>query len=168
MNLLKNVLLVTVLAAAGFFGEASAQVTPITETTEFEVTITITASCEITATPIDFGSVLRSTADTAQGTLTVNCSVDKPYRVALDGGLYPDGATITATSRRMANDTAFVPYGLYSDPAHTTVWGEDPSDVSGTGTGSDQLLTVYADVTAAATNAPRGDYTDTITATITY
>lgn len=168
MNLLKNLLLVTVLAAAGFFGEARAQVTPLTETTEFDVTITITASCTITATPISFGQVVRSTADTAQGTLTVNCSATKPYIVSLDGGLNPDGPTITATSRRMANANGFVPYGLYSDAAHTTVWGEDPDDVDGTGSGTDQLLTVYAQVTAAATNAPRGDYIDTVTATITY
>ena len=168
MNLLKNLLLVTVLAAAGFFGEARAQVTPLTETAEFDVTISIVASCTISATSIDFGEVVRSTADTAQGTLTVNCSATKPYKVSLDGGSNPDGATITATSRRMANVNGFVPYGLYSDAARTTLWGEDPDDVDGTGSGTDQLLTVYADVTATATNAPRGDYIDTVTATITY
>ena len=169
MNLLKNALLaIVVLASVGFVDDVRAQVTPTSITTDFQVTITITESCTITATAVDFGDVIRNTADTATGTLTVRCPVGTPYAVSLNEGTYPVGGPITLTSRRMANATAYVPYGLRTS-AGGPVWGNTAaSDVNGTGTNLDQLLTVYADVTATATNVPRGDYTDTVTATITY
>jgi len=165
MKLFKTTLIATALVAAGFVGNANAE----SDETTFEVSITITESCEISATPIEFGEVVRGVASTATGTLTVNCSDGTPYTVTLDGGSHLDGTTITANSRRMANGTVFVAYGLYSDSNHTTVWGNDTaSGVPGSGSGNDEDLTVYADVTASATNVARANYTDTVTATVTY
>lgn len=165
MNLLKTTLTASLLVAAGFAGSASAE----TDTSSFEVRIRIVESCTISATDIDFLEVVRGTAATASGTLTVNCSEGTPYDITLDGGANADGSAITATSRRMANGTTYVPYGLYSDSTRTSVWGNDAaSDVSDTGTGSDQTHTVYAAVTASATNVARNDYVDTVTATVTY
>ncbi len=165
MKLFKTSLIAAALAAAGFVGNANAE----TDTATFEVSITIAESCEITATPIGFGEVVRGDASTATGTLTVNCSDGTPYAVTLDGGLHLDGTTITATSRRMANGSVYVPYGLYSDSSRTIVWGNDAaSQVAGEGTGDGQDLLVYADVSADATNVARALYVDTVTATVTY
>ncbi|TWT20203.1 spore coat protein U domain-containing protein [Luteimonas marina] len=164
MNTIKSTLL-AIAVAAGTIGSAHAD----TRTDTFEVRIRIVESCTISATDIDFDEVTRGTAATASGTLTVNCSAGTPYDITLNGGANPDGSTITTTSRRMANGSVYVPYGLYSDGARTSVWGNDAaSDVSGTGTGGDVDHPVYAAVTAAATNVARNDYVDTVTATITY
>jgi len=60
-------------------------------------------------------------------------------------------------------------FQLYSDSAHTQVWGNTigTNTVTGTGTGTAQTLTVYGRVPQQSTPAA-GTYTSTITATITF
>ncbi|GGI20810.1 hypothetical protein GCM10008066_25890 [Oxalicibacterium faecigallinarum] len=102
-------------------------------------------------------------------TLTVTCSNTTPYTVALSAGSNAGGAT-NFTSRAIKNGSSTLGYQLYTDSSRTTVWGNGTSSsstVPGTGSGSNQTLSIYGRL-PSLTGAVPGNYTDTVTVTITY
>ncbi|QDW36462.1 spore coat U domain-containing protein [Bradyrhizobium sp. KBS0727] len=135
---------------------------------------TIPANCHLSATPLNFGSasLLTSNVD-AVGTVTVQCTNTTPYSIGLDSGANASGA-----QRRMLNGASnYVKYGLYTDAARSTAWSTTTSAsgctngggtcVLGTGTGSNQSVTVYGRVPPQVA-PPVGTYTDAVIATITF
>ena len=160
-----------VAATLGLGGTARAT----TATTTFAVSVTITASCTISATTLAFGSqgVLVANVDSTS-TITATCTNTTPYSVGLDNGLNFSG------SRRMKDTgagTTFVNYALYTDSGRTNAWTTSTSAASctggantcalGTGNGTGQSITVYGRIPAQTTPAP-ATFNDTVTATITY
>lgn len=143
-----------------------------TATTTFNVRITITAACDISTTAptdVNFGSQPSTAINVDnQGALNVNCTPSAPYTIALDNG--QNGTD--ASTRKMSNGTALVPYQLYRNAGRTAadVWGSTAGTggnvYAGTGSGSVQSIPVYGRV--PSTNFPAGSYADLITATITY
>jgi spore coat protein U-like protein len=139
------------------------------DTTEMDVTITITSACSITTTAdMNFGIDVASTATNvdATGTLSVTCTLLTPYDIGIDTGLHPDAGV-----RRMADTTdgsQFVPYALYRDLARTQAWGTTigTDTLGGVGTGLPLPTLVYGRVPSA--NFPALSYADTVTATLTY
>lgn len=152
-------------ASALFAGPAFAQ----TATTQFNVQITITAECLInSATDLNFGSpgVIAADID-ATSTITVQCTNGTPYDIGLDAGA---GTGATVAARLMTGPgSETVTYSLYTDAAHSDVWGNTiaTDTVTGTGTGSAQAFTVFGQVQAQSTPAA-GVYNDTVTVTVTY
>lgn len=145
-----------------------------TQTAQFQVRIIITESCDIqgvAASDIDFGTVARGTGapvDT-QGNLQVNCTNGTPYTIGLDPGSNATSPTAGASNRRMGDGNSnFIPYGLYRDAARQNFWGNvaGSDTLTGTGTASAQSIPVYGRV--PSTDAPSGNYSDTIVATIGY
>lgn len=140
-----------------------------TASTDFDVTVTIISTCSITvpaATGVHFGSVASTaTAVEAEGQLNVNCTPGTGYQVALDAGLNADG---DIQARAMSGTGGTIRYQLYRDGGFSSVWGSTDSvdTVGGSGTGSVQEIPVYGRLENA--NVSAGNYTDTITATITY
>lgn len=69
----------------------------------------------------------------------------------------------------MTNGANTVTYSLYTNSSRTTVWGNTvgTDTVSGTGTGSNQNLTVFGRVPVQSAVSP-ATYTDTIVVTVTY
>jgi spore coat protein U-like protein len=69
----------------------------------------------------------------------------------------------------MANGAQTITYGLYQDSARSNAWGDTigTNTESGTGTGSNQALTVYGRVGAQITSSP-GSYSDAVVVTVTY
>lgn len=145
---------------------------PITPTQRITAPLTVTAlvqkNCTISATDLPFPSrgVLTS-ATTATSTITVKCTNNNAFSVALNGGSVANNVL----ARRMKHSTAAdtVGYQLYQDGGYATVWGDASggAPLTGTGTGSNQTFTVYGRVPAQATPRP-GDYKDVVTATITF
>tara|TARA_R110002049_G_scaffold45948_1_gene133642 strand:+ start:18703 stop:19218 length:516 start_codon:yes stop_codon:yes gene_type:complete len=143
-----------------------------TATDSFDVSITITSTCSIDAATdgdIAFGNQLSSVTNIQLSTASIDvvCTLGTPYTLALNNGLNAD-----ATSRRMIGQTVnteFVPYELYSD-AFTTLWGDGTLlgalKLGLIGTGLTQSHTIFAQV--PSTNASAQDYSDTVTATITW
>lgn len=163
MNTLKSTLALAIALAAGVAANAQA------DTTTFDVKITITESCTISdtaATDVEFGTHASSAAANidAQGTLVVNCTPNTDYDIALDNGQHYD------TDRRMEGQGYFVPYALYRDASRDQAWGATigTDTLAGTGTGANQSIPVYGRVAAGATNVPAGNYSDTVTATVTF
>lgn len=157
----------SLLAASALLGATNAKAA--TATANFDVTATIIASCTISATDMLFGNYdpLSPTPVDQTSTISVTCTNGATYSIALDGGLSGNVA-----ARTMDDDTAgtsFLSYQLYHDAAHTTAWGDTgATDHDGTGTGSNQNITVYGRIPAGQTTPVIDSYTDTIVATITY
>ncbi|MCR4265400.1 spore coat U domain-containing protein [Nitratireductor sp. ZSWI3] len=154
----------TAVSAEGV-GSASAQ----TATTQFNVQITINAECQINAaSDLDFGaSGVIGAAIEATSAIAVQCTNGTTYDIGLNEG---QGAGATVADRAMTGpNSEDVAYSLYTDAAHTDVWGNTigTDTVAGTGTGSEQTYTVFGQVPAQATPTP-GTYTDIITVTLTY
>lgn len=140
------------------------------DTTTFNVTVTITAVCNVdaaAATDVTFGSQPSTATNVdAAGALNVQCTTSAPYAITLDNGL--NGASVNA--RAMNSGATLVPYQLYRAAARGAgdVWGSTAgvNDYTGTGDGAVQNIPVYGRVASA--NFPPGSYSDVVTATITY
>ena len=157
------------LGAAGILAMAPGLVLAGTAADTFPVTLTIQGNCSITATAHDFGlntGAITANID-AQSSLDVTCTNGTDYAVGLSTG---NGAGATYAQRRMTNaaNASTVNYSLYSDAARTVVWDESANEVSGTGTGLAQSITVYGRVPAPQANVTVGDYADSVVATVTF
>jgi spore coat protein U-like protein len=138
-----------------------------TATSTFTTQVTVNSTCIVSSGNIDFGPVGVLTANVdASSTLTVQCTNTTVYDIGLNAGT---GSGASVATRKMTNGSATVNYSLYTDSAHTTVWGNTiGSDVvHATGNGAAQSYPVYGRVPPQTTPAA-GVYTDTITVTVTY
>ncbi len=163
MRMMTGLGILTGLALAG--GSASAG----TATSSFGVSLAITAQCVINSTTLmDFNSatigVLNANND-ATSTLKVQCTNTTPFDIGLDGGT--SGGTVT--QRLLINAGHTINYNLYTTSGFGTVWGNTvhTDTVANTGTGAEQIFTIYGRVPPQTTPAP-GTYTDLVTVTITY
>jgi len=131
------------------------------------VTATVNASCNVSATNLNFGSFASLGANVdATATVTPQCSNTTPYNIGLNAG---NGTGATVATRKMTSGANTIDYSLYTDSGRTTVWGNTigTNTVSGTGTGSTQSLTVYGRIPSQTTQPPN-TYTDTIVVTVTF
>jgi spore coat protein U-like protein len=141
-----------------------------TKTTTFQVTATVNSACSVSATDLAFGVYDPSAAaDDNTSTITVTCTKGTAYNIGLDAGI-ASGATVT--TRQMKHDTLadLINYSLFSDASRTVNWGNTPStdtvDV-GSATGAAEKHTVYGRI-ATGQYVTAGDYSDTITVTVSY
>jgi spore coat protein U-like protein len=137
-----------------------------TQTSNFQVTATVAASCTITTTALAFPNYILPQLD-GQSTITLTCTNGTPYEVTLDKG-QGSGATTTQRKMTISGGTATLIYSLYTDSGRGTVWGASAgSGVPGTGSGAAQPITVWGRIPANQ-NSILGSYSDTIVATVTY
>lgn len=137
-----------------------------TATGQFNVKMTITASCTVgTAADLDFGTAgsIASNVD-ATTNLQVTCTNGATYNVGLSNGGNFSGGT-----RRMISGSNFINYELYRDSGRSQPFGNTvgTDTVAGTGNGAAQSIPVYGRVPAQPGVAV-GDYTDVVTITVTY
>jgi len=140
-----------------------------TATSNFQVKLTITAQClAATANDLDFGTTgfLSSNVD-VQSSIAVSCTNTTPYNVGFDKGV--NGAAVTTRQMKGGPTNELISYSIYSNAGRTTNWGNTvgTDTVAGTGSGSAQTIQVYGRVPPQTTPTP-GNYTDTITVTVTY
>jgi spore coat protein U-like protein len=152
------------MGAAAFVSPSSAQTT--TATTNCQVTATVLKLCSVSATNLAFGDYTPTSASDQTSTLTVLCTTNTPYTVALNLGTAPSPTERAMTS---AGTSTTLNYVLYRDASRTVVWGETAGTdtAAGTGTGTNQAITVYGRIPANQRPQP-GSYTDTVTVTLTY
>jgi spore coat protein U-like protein len=157
--------------AAGVMTAGAAQAG--TATTTFAVTATVQSTCAATATALAFPTYTPGGgAVTQSSTVSVKCTKNSPYTVALNGGATTGG---TVAQRLMASGTNTLQYNLYTTNTYATVWGDGTgSSVTQAGTGAGvataNTLTVYGQLPDSATNqaAVPASYTDTVTVTVSY
>lgn len=161
--------ILTATLAAGLMTASVAQAG--TATTTFAVTATVNSTCSTTATALAFNPYTPGGGAIAQSSVvSVKCTKNTPYTVALNGGV---GGTVA--QRLMTSGTNTLQYQLYTTAALGTVWGDGTgSSVTQPGTGAGiataNTLTVYGQVPDNATNqaAVPASYTDTVTVTVSY
>jgi spore coat protein U-like protein len=156
------------LAACFLFPWAGASHAANSVTSTFAVQVTLSATCLInSASTLQFApqGVLSANVP-GTSTIQVTCTNTTPYTIGLDAGT---GSGATVAVRKMTSGGATVNYSLYTDSAHSNVWGNTigTDTVAGTGNGSAQSFTVYGQIPSQTTPAP-GNYADTITVTVTY
>jgi len=130
--------------------------------TTFTVSATVVASCSVSATNLAFGSYTGSAHVDQTSTVSVTCTNGTDYSVALN-----DGANASGSTRRMVSSGSnYLSYEMYSDAGRTTVWNA-AAQVTGTGNGAAQSLTVYGRIPSGQ-SVPAGSYSDTVQVTVTY
>lgn len=156
---------------AGFYllgAPTCASLTASNGTFPFSATANVINDCNISATNVNFGTAsVLSGALAATGSITAQCTNGDAWKIALNGG---GSGNVTARQMQRSGGGGAINYGLYTDAAHSVTWGDDTggsATVTGVGTGTSQVVTVYGAVPAQTTPAP-GNYSDTITATISF
>jgi spore coat protein U-like protein len=157
----------------GYTGTAPSCSTATTpyQAAPFVVSATVGANCNISATPMEFGTTtLLTKAVIATSSVIATCVTGAPYHILLDAGMSA-GATIRDRKLTLVGGTDTIDYQLFADPARAEIWGDgtDPNlyVVTNIGTGAVQTFTVYGEVFPQLAKAA-GQYRDTITATITF
>lgn len=140
--------------------------------------LTIMSNCNVNATSqVNFGAVdPTQPRDTAgAGSLSVVCTKGTTIvSVVLGRGANYDGG-----SRRMADGSGdYIAYALYTDNAHTLLWGDGVTSGLGRPLGSGffpstsasaaQVFKVYGLVAAASLDVPADTYDDTIDITVNF
>ncbi len=122
---------------------------------------TVTSSCTVATTPVNFGIYWGNVPLASTGSVTVTCTPTTPVvQVSLNKGT---GGTSIA-NRMMRGGTQKISYNLYIDSAQTSVWGDGTGgSVIQTGT----QLTIFGVIPAAQVVTP-GTYSDTVTVTIVW
>jgi spore coat protein U-like protein len=133
------------------------------------VSATVTNNCVVSTSPMVFAGVdvtsnahLDSTAE-----LSVRCTKDAAWTATAGVG---SGTGASLSERRMMNgETNLLGYNLYTDLAKTTVWGgAGPGTISATGSGAEQLRTIYGRVFGGQGSLPAGTYQDTVQIVVSY
>jgi spore coat protein U-like protein len=163
---------ISAAVAAGVMTAGAAQAAG-SATTTFAVTATVQSTCSTTATALAFPNYTPGGgAVTQSSTVSVKCTKNTPYTVALNGGNTTGG---TVAQRLMGSGANTLQYNLYTTNTYATVWGDGTgSSVTQAGTGAGvataNALTVYGQLPDSATNqaAVPASYTDTVTVTVAY
>lgn len=128
------------------------------------------ATCNLSTTPLDFGTLSGlTTAQAATGQIGITCTRNANYVISLSNGI--NGGTGPA-ARKMSSassPTSTITYGVYRDASHVQPWGQTVGSdtVSGVGTGLQQTIVAYGYLPAQGNPAP-ANYSDTIVVTIIY
>jgi spore coat protein U-like protein len=150
-------------------GLASTSVFAATSSSTMPVQIVIQNACNVATsapTTLDFGTPGPLVANVdSTAVITLTCTTGAHYDVGLDGG---GAGAANINGRRMINGTNTVAYQLYSNGAHTSVWGNTigTDTMSGSGNGTSQTLTVYGRV-PPQTTPPAATYNDTVNVIVT-
>jgi spore coat protein U-like protein len=157
----KRFLFLSFLAAGTLIPTASQAITA-----QIDVSATVVGTCAVQAAPIDFGVYSGQRVDTT-GQVMVTCNAGVPFNVALDAGLYSDGA-----NRMLSNGAGgTLPYRLtyagidWGDNGVTNTYPGDP--VVGAGSGIPETFNVEARLFGNL-DVPPGVYTDTVTVTVAF
>lgn len=134
------------------------------------VTASAEEACFIqSASTLDFGDNTHNFVNpiNSQGTISIRCPLETNWILSLDQGLHRQGGT-----RNMIHSQGnSIAYQLFRDAARTQPWGSigEGMIVSGTGQGFNNAIQipVYGRVQVQPINRS-GEYTDTVTVTLTY
>jgi len=137
-------------------------------TSSFTVVASVTASCTVSVSNMDFGNISPEVVSAVDqiATISLSCTNDSDYTIGLSQGAH--FVESGPTGRRMNNNGDLLAYGLYRDAARTENWGQDAGTVAvGVGTGEEQSRTVFGRILSNQ-EAFAGTYYDTVVVIVTY
>ena len=141
-----------------------------TASSTLNVSATVTANCTVSTSEIAFGDVntLSGSDVDGSGGITVTCTNGTDWEATAGVG---GGSGASYANRRLSAGAELLNYNLYTDAARTSVWGDGSGTtvtIADTGTGTAQNVTIYGRVGSGQTGVPAGDYTDSVSVTVTY
>ena len=140
-----NRIILSALAVSGVLVSQGASAA--TETSDMDVSASVSSVCSVDASPLAFGEVALSGATPGTADIAVNCTGGGAYTVGLGNGLHN-----VAAARFLQSGSNTLAYDLFKEIGHTTRWGDAGAGlVSGTGSGAEQTLTVYGQITTGQT-----------------
>ncbi len=182
---MKRLLMAIAIAGLGlaFTGTAGAFTQSATGT--MSIGATVVAACTVSTTPMQFGNFnnITGSQNLSTSTITVNCSNNTAYRVDIDAGQnsYDTVFRRVKSGTAPADITNTLTYNLYKASTYlvSDEWGDNGTTVcpactpystglSGTGSGADQVLTVYGRLESNPNNTSLGAHNDTVTVTVNY
>jgi spore coat protein U-like protein len=124
------------------------------------------AACSLNVQGVIFGTYDTFSASNldSTGNIAVTCDLGTSYTVSLSPG------TGTYASRRLASGGDVLSYNLFVDPTRQVIWGDGTGGtftVSGAGITTAVNYTVYGRIPSGQ-NASVGNYSDSITVTVTF
>lgn len=135
-------------------------------------------NCAVSTTAVAFGvhNPLSAGPHDSSGNVHVSCTTTLGLAVTVTTDLGFGNNSAAFSPRKMASGTNRLNYDLYTDAAHTTIWGDG---TSGTGHMIEGLTLsllapvtrdypVYGRIPGSQTTVPPGSYTDTVVVTVTY
>lgn len=151
--------------------QASAtQAASVSTTLAVQAQVLQSGACSVGATAVNFGQFLPGQLNQygEGGAISVTCSVNQPYQIALNAGEHYDAGNRT---RRLASGGNLVSYALYKG-SYGDEWGDPVSFpagqvYSGNGNGQAQRLEVLAKIFTSA-QTPAGSYADNVLVTVNY
>ena len=135
----------------------------------FNVKITITANCTVSATDMLFASTGVIAANVDQtSVISVICTNTTPYQIGIEAG---SNGTVAARKMKNLASGEFISYSLFSDSGRLNTWGNTAltgwQTNTGNGSTTPQNFTVYGRVPVQTTPTP-GNYTDIVQVTVNY
>ena len=170
----RNVIVLAALgASAGLALAAPAEAAP---STTINVAASVASNCLMSSSSagLNFGSYdpTDTSPKTTTTTFKVRCTKNAPYTIGLNSGI---GAGATELARKMSlSGQASMDYAVYSDAAREINWGSTGLLGAATGIGNglamnnEMTITVYGRIRAEQTDVGVGNYSDTLTATVSY
>lgn len=142
------------------------------DTGSLDVTAEVLSSCNITSTStLAFGTVDQSSANIDnQGAVSLICTATTPWVLHTDSGINASGA-----QKRMkhASQADTLNYNIFTDNGRSVPF-PDAAGTPGTGPASDtgngqlQTVTVFGRIPSGQTLPRPGNYSDTLTVTVSY
>jgi len=144
-----------------------------TKSTNLEVKASIGNACVVSTVALDFGTYDPNAAEALEGTgkIKTTCTSGASGTIKINKGTNGTGDNENPT-RRMLHATAaekYLSYDVFTDDGRTQQWNHTAiGDAELSGTGSEESLTVFGEITVGQTDAIAGDYADTLLVTINY
>ncbi|WP_333497267.1 Csu type fimbrial protein [Kluyvera sp. CHPC 1.251] len=131
-----------------------------TTSADMHVKLTVEKSCKFSVDDMDFGSHASDSGEIDVATnANITCTTGTAYSIS--------SASNHDYSMKNKDASEEVAYALYGDDSRSQELST--TSLAETGTGTVQNIPIYGKVTAdALSQAPAGDYTDTVTLTVTY
>ena len=133
-----------------------------------QVTASVASSCTMSGmTNMSFGAYV-GTQVSSSATFNVNCSTGTAYTIGITAG-----GSGNVQARQMSNvttPTSKLNYVISSDAPGANIWGitVGTNTVAGTGTGSNQAISIYGTVAANQAPASIGNYSDSVLVQVNY
>jgi spore coat protein U-like protein len=162
---------VVMIAGLVMMAGLSMQATAGTVTTSFSSTASVNALCQtLSASTMAFGNYDPTSGSdtTATTTVSVACTTGTVPSITFSAGT-TSGAT--TAQRLLANGASTMQYNIYTSNTYTQVMDGSTNGkltVTGTGLGTTVNATAYGKIPKNQLNVVTGNYSDSITVTVTY
>ena len=140
-------------------------------------TATVNTNCTVNSPTLTFAAIDPTAGVDSTGTATISVACTKSTTL-VDIKLGPGAHQIAAGSRQLNNGSNNIKYGLFTDAAFTTAWGDSTTTGIGsklssgfsafTSVSTPETFTVYGQILAADEDVPAATYTDSVAITVDF